>query len=130
MLRDITLNYTTAEEKRFLANVDFNSVRHVESALPFYVSKIKQITLYVSRQRDLIKQQKVMSSHAGSVYGLTRELTTNVLNRVLDPTKFNVSDGFLDDLVFSVQTFIFNRLNIFQCRSLGQFRQLDIVLSC
>jgi hypothetical protein len=92
LLRDITLNYTTAEERRFLANIDFSSARHVESALPFYVSKIKQITLYVSRQRDLIKQQKIMSSHAGSVYGLTRELTTNVLNRILDPTKFNVSD--------------------------------------
>lgn len=91
LLRDITLNYTTSEERRFLANIDYDNVRHVESALPFYVSKIKQITLYISRQRDLAKQQKVMSSHAGSVYGLTRELTTNVLNRVLDPTKFNVS---------------------------------------
>ena len=90
LLKDITLNYTTAEEKRFLANVDYNNARHVESALPFYVSKIKQITLYVSRQRDIVKQQKTMSSHAGSIYGLSRQLSTQILNKALDPTLFNV----------------------------------------
>lgn len=90
LLKDITLNYTTPEEKRFLANVDYNSARHVESALPFYVSKIKQITLYVSRQRDIIKQQKTMSSHSGSIYGLSRQLANQILNKALDPTLFNV----------------------------------------
>ena len=92
LLKDITLNYTTAEEKRFLSNIDYDSARHLESALPFYVSKIKQITLYISRQRDIVKQQKTMSSHSGSMYGVTRQLSTQILNKALDPTSFNVSE--------------------------------------
>lgn len=93
LLVDITLNYTTSEEQRFLSNLDLNDVRHVESALPFYVSKIKQITLYISRQRDIIKQQKVMAATGGAVAGVTREISNSILNRVLDPTKFNVSSA-------------------------------------
>lgn len=93
LLIDITLNYTTPEERRFLDNIDLDNVRHVESALPFYVSKIKQITLYISRQRDIVKQQKVLAATGGAVQGITREISNNILNRVLDPTKFNVASS-------------------------------------
>lgn len=93
LLIDITLNYTTPEERRFLDNIDLDNVRHVESALPFYVSKIKQITLYISRQRDIVKQQKVLAATGGAVQGITREISNSILNRVLDPTKFNVASA-------------------------------------
>lgn len=91
LLRDITLNYSTAEEKRFLANIDYTNSRHVESALPFYVSKIKQISLYISRQRDTMKQQKVISSYAGSTHGVVAGASKSVLNRSIDPTKINTT---------------------------------------
>lgn len=91
LLRDITLNYTTEEEKRFLANVNYSNIRHVEAALPFYTSKIKQISLYVSKQRDLIKQQKTIASYSGCIQGVINDISSSVLNRVLDPTKFNTS---------------------------------------
>lgn len=93
LLVDITLNYTTPEEQRFLSNINLNDPRHIESALPFYVSKIKQITLYISRQRDIVKQQKVLAATGGAVAGVTREISNSILNRVLDPTKFNVSSS-------------------------------------
>ena len=87
LLRDITLNYTTEEEKRFLANVNYSNIRHVEAALPFYTSKIKQISLYVSKQRDLIKQQKTIASYSGCIQGVINDISSSVLNRVLDPTR-------------------------------------------
>ena len=91
LLRDITLNYSTAEEKRFLANIDYTNSRHVESALPFYVSKIKQISLYISRQRDTMKQQKVISSYAGSTHGVVAVYSNRFLNLSIEPTKINTT---------------------------------------
>lgn len=92
LLIDITLNYTTPEERRFLGNIDFNDIRHVESSLPLYVSKIKQITLYISRQRDILKQQKAVGTVNGSMLGVMRDISNTILNKVLDPTKFNIRE--------------------------------------
>lgn len=39
-LRDISLNYTTEEEKKFLSKIDFNDPIDLEIAIPFYSKKI------------------------------------------------------------------------------------------
>lgn len=103
LLRNIALNYTTPEEKRFLSNIDYDNIRHVESAIPFFASKIKQISLHVALQRDIIKEQKATFSNLGSVDGLVKDVSNQVLVNFQDPgiktnyepsereLKFNVS---------------------------------------
>jgi hypothetical protein len=78
ILKDITLKYTNDEEKRFLRNIDIENPRHLESALPFYASKIKQIALHYAYERDKIKQQKYVASSYGSTAGLERSIKTFV----------------------------------------------------
>lgn len=85
LLQNITLNYTTPEERRFLSNIDYNNIRHVESAIPFFASKIKQISLHVALQRDIIKEQKATYSNLGSVDGLIRDVSNQVLLNLQDP---------------------------------------------
>ena len=44
-LKTIALNYTTAEEKRYLTNINFEDSQDLEVAAPFFATKIKQILL-------------------------------------------------------------------------------------
>lgn len=85
LLKDISLNYTTDEEKRFLTNINHDDPRHVESAIPFYVNKIKQITLFYARERDVIKQQKKKRSESSTPTGIKREVHSTIATHVLAP---------------------------------------------
>ena len=93
LIKDIALNYTTDEEKRFLANIDYKDPRHVESSLPFFAAKIKQITLYYARQRDVIKQQKVRRSTSGSVEGIERSIASEITHQIVAPSLNNLQSG-------------------------------------
>lgn len=102
LLKDITLNYTTSEEKRFLSNININNIRHVESALPFYVSKIKQITIYVCKQRDDLKRQRITQSSSSSIEGTARAVSTTVLNEFISPDVDNNTMDVDNDVEFNV----------------------------
>lgn len=69
LLKDITLNHTTSEEKRFLQNINYDNPRHIEAALPFFATKIRELSLYFAQERDNIKYQKVKAVLGGTVYG-------------------------------------------------------------
>lgn len=86
LLKDITLKYTNDEEKRFLHNIDIENPRHLESALPFYATKIKQIALHYAYERDRIKQQKYSASSYGSTAGLEKSVALVVANAHTSPT--------------------------------------------
>lgn len=86
LIKDITLNYTTSEEKRFLSNINYDDPRHVESAIPFFANKIKQITAYYARERDVIKQQKVQSASSGSVAGIKRSTRNKIAQQLSSPS--------------------------------------------
>jgi hypothetical protein len=70
LIKNIALNYTTTEEKRFLQNIDYTNVRHVETALSFFSKKIKDISLYYSSARERIRQAKVKFSNPGGRHTL------------------------------------------------------------
>ena len=93
LIKDISLNYTTDEEKRFLSNINYNDPRHVESSLPFFAAKIKQITLYYARERDIIKQQKIKRSASGSTEGVERSVAREITHQIISPDLNSLSDG-------------------------------------
>ena len=93
LIKDIALNYTTDEEKRFLSNINYKDPRHIESSLPFFASKIKQITLYYARERDIIKQQKIRRSSSGSVEGVERSITAEITRQIISPSIHNLDSG-------------------------------------
>lgn len=56
LLKNIALNYTTTEEKRFLSNLNYKNPRHVETATNFIARKLKDVSLYYSDARQHIRQ--------------------------------------------------------------------------
>lgn len=56
LLKEISINYTNDEEKRFISNIDFNNARDIAIVIPFYARKLKQICIYYQEQREKIKK--------------------------------------------------------------------------
>ncbi len=80
LLKNISLNYTTDEEKRFLDNIDYNNPRHVESSLSFFTTKIKEITEYFSTERENIKYSSIKNAFTGSKLALTKQTQAELYN--------------------------------------------------
>lgn len=71
-LKNIAVNYTTDEQKRFLTTLDYNNPRHVESALSFFAEKLKEVSLYYVQERQNVKQQRNTSGNIGTVDSFKR----------------------------------------------------------
>lgn len=80
LLKNITLNYTTDEEKRFLTNVDYSKPRHLEAAIVFYSKKLKDISLYMSKERENIKYSTGRKTNSGTKKSLKSLVHTEIDN--------------------------------------------------
>lgn len=79
-LKEISLKFTTNEEKRFLSNIDINDDESLTVALPFYVKKIKQIILYYKNKRDTFKKESRISKNKGSVKNIKDYIKTQIID--------------------------------------------------
>lgn len=94
LLKEITLTHTTEEEKRHFQNTDFNNAAELDIILPFYARKIKEIILYIVKQRELMKYQKSRFSIRASNSGVER--------LILDHLTVNIGD--LDTPIENIQS--------------------------
>lgn len=72
LLKQISLEYTTPDEKRFLQNMDYQSQQDLDIALPFFAKKIKQIAIYYANQRDELKFSPIKANLKGSGFGINQ----------------------------------------------------------
>jgi len=70
VLRDIVVNFSTEEEKRFVLNADFNDNNDLDIILPFFLRKIKNICLYYVDQREELKSASIQHNLRGSNLGI------------------------------------------------------------
>jgi hypothetical protein len=57
MLRDISLTYSTEEERRFISNCSFTNSEELDIILPFFIQKLKTIILYYNKKREDLKKK-------------------------------------------------------------------------
>lgn len=57
LLKDISLNHLTTEEKRFLTNADFNDPEDLDIIIPFYSRKLREICNFYASKREKIKNR-------------------------------------------------------------------------
>jgi hypothetical protein len=93
LLNEITLNYITPDEKRFISNVDFNNPREIATVIPFYAKKIKEICIYYSSLRDDVKTASVKNNLRGSNFGIKKGVY-NEISKALEA----------DDLIEIIKT--------------------------
>lgn len=80
LLKDISLNYTTEAEKRFLTQIDFENPLDLDVAIPFYTKKIKEIILFYKQKRDtgtfVIERNKIK----GTTHSLERAIYDTIVS--------------------------------------------------
>ena len=70
LLKQISLKYTTPDEKRFLSNINFEDNQSLDIAIPFFTKKIKKICQYYAQNRDTLSTGVIRSNLRGSDFGI------------------------------------------------------------
>ena len=69
-LKDITLNFSTKAEQRFLTQLDFNDAYDLEIAMSFFSKKIRDVVSYYKKKRELLHYSVTKSKVRGSSLGV------------------------------------------------------------
>lgn len=83
LVKEIILNYTTTNERRFLKNLDFSSSTDLAIAVPFFSQKLKDICIYFSTLRDKAKNAVIEYNLKGSNFGVEK-LIYNEISKALE----------------------------------------------
>ena len=70
VLRELIIDYSTEEEKRFITNADLSDPSDLDIVLPFFINKIKQVCLYYANTRENLKTAQIQHNLRGSNYGI------------------------------------------------------------
>lgn len=91
-LKELTLNYTTSEEKRFLSNIDFTDETEIDIIIPFYTKKINDICKFYSEKREKLKfknEKNKIKGTSNSIEKLLYESITDVVfSDILDVSTY------------------------------------------
>ena len=82
LLKNVAINYSTDEERRWLRNIDLNDPADLDVAMPFFSSRLKEICLYFANQREEVKQQRLRYDLAGSVKGSKQLVVSDLITLV------------------------------------------------
>lgn len=89
LLKQLTLTYSTKDEQRFLANIDFNDREDLEIVIPFYTRKLKEIITFYKDRRDKLKF--VIEKNKRKTTNLSVELAIkeNIIDFLFDNNTFH-----------------------------------------
>ena len=83
LLREITLNFSTEEEKRFILNADFEDDSDLDIIIPFFIQKLKQICFYYNEKREDVKNSIVRYNLKGSNFGV-ESIVKKIIQEYID----------------------------------------------
>jgi hypothetical protein len=74
LIKDITVNYTTSDEKRFLANIDFDDPTEVDILLPFFSNKVIEICDFYNKKREKLKYKIDKNKNKGTFNSIEKSI--------------------------------------------------------
>ena len=80
LLKDIAINFTTIDEKRFLSNLDYDDASDLAIAIPFYAQKLKDICLFYAKKRETIKNRAQEVRIKGSTTSIEKAVFQNIID--------------------------------------------------
>jgi len=84
LLKEITINYTTAEEQRFLSKINFNDRQELDTIIPFFVTRLNQISKYIIDVRQDLRNVKHVHYLKGSERGVAKSVKDTITNLLND----------------------------------------------
>lgn len=83
LLKDISLNYLTLEERRFITNIDFNDPSDLDIVIPFYSKKITEICNFYNSKRESLKYKVLKNSNKGNITSVEQSIAEAVTDYLL-----------------------------------------------
>lgn len=100
-LKEISISYTTLEEKEFLAKINFNDPYDLDVVMGFYGDKIKELISYYNSKRNDVKFNIIRTKLIGTNFGTEKtltELTLSYLTSINDSRMLFDYDGITQNL--------------------------------
>jgi len=72
VLRELVINFSTEEEKRFISNCNLSDPSDLDIVLPFFLEKLKQVCIFYSVSREEPKTAHIQHSLRGTNKGLEK----------------------------------------------------------
>ncbi len=94
LLKDITLNYLTYEERRFLNLADFNDPLDLDVILPLYSKKIIDICKYHADKREKTKQAAYKNQERGTINSVEHAIHDSITDYVFVGDDENLINNF------------------------------------
>jgi len=91
LIKQITLKYTTSEEKRFLSNIDMNDPSDLDIIIPFYSKKIVEVCNFYSEKREKLKFKIQKNKIKGTEVSLEKAIFESITDIVFSDF-FEVSE--------------------------------------
>ena len=110
-LRDITLNYSTNAEKKFLSQIDFNDKNDLRIATSFYSKKLRDILSYYTDKRTQLSFSTVKNRLKGTHLNLEQAALDLILNFLENRSTGNIDyniDSIKKDLSITVTEYFDN----------------------
>jgi len=79
-IKDISLNYTNEDEKKFLSQINLDDPLDLELAVPFYSKKLIEISNFYNKKREELKYQVIKKKMTGTSNLLKTELKNNIIS--------------------------------------------------
>jgi hypothetical protein len=99
LLKDISLNYLTYEERRFITLADFNDPNDLDIIIPLYSRKILEMCKFFSEQREKIKYTNYKNQERGTRSSLEHTLTHSLADYVVaSDDESLVYNNYRDDI--------------------------------
>tara|TARA_R110002020_G_scaffold101958_2_gene239754 strand:- start:1172 stop:4072 length:2901 start_codon:yes stop_codon:yes gene_type:complete len=110
-LRDITLNYSTNAEKKFISQIDLNDKNDLRIVASFYSKKIREIISYYTKKRTDLSFSSTKAQLKGTQFNLEQSALDLILNFLENRSTGNIDydiDTIKNDLSISVTEYFDN----------------------
>lgn len=104
LFKEITLKYTTEEEKRYLQNIDFSDEENIFIAVPFFSRKIKEIILYYQDRRKTYTRNYEEIFSKGNKTNVKNYIKSKLIDFFQEDEKSDVST--ITNRISSIQKFV------------------------
>jgi hypothetical protein len=109
LLTEIKIKYTSAEEKKYISNLDVNNPENLEIIIPFFARKIKEICLYFANKKKTFNKNLSFVSQKGNVQSIEEVIKDTVISLFsTDDNSLNLTttqslSSIIRDLVIEVE---------------------------
>ena len=79
-IKDLSLNYSTYEEREFLSKIDYSDPYDLDTVMGFYSKKLIELVKYYNSKRESAKYESTRKKLKGSNTGLTKIILEKTLD--------------------------------------------------